>query len=508
MNVTPPEIKPWTRIFNMDAGHFDTKTAYAAANTLRLDDMNPHFWRTHDGGKTWMEIDKGIAPGAPANSIREDPRKRGLLYAATETQVWVSIDDGDNWSSLRLDMPAISVRDIEVKDDASCLCSDLVAGTHGRGFWILDDVTPLRQAAEAASTSEAYLFKPETGVRIRFGTNDPTPWPPELLAGENPPPGAIVDYYLPSAASGEVKLEFLNSEGKVIRTYSSADRAPSPDPATDPIAYNKLCQETPNAPDCGLPLYWPAPPQVLRTSAGMHRFTWDMHYDALPGSGGGRGGGTAGAVPHRTYPIVNSPWVAPGTYVVRLTADGKTQTQPITIKMDPRVKISPEVQQIFTLTTRLENDARNALSARKEALALIETLKEQPQSANKEAVLMKLEELAPSEAPSGDGAGRGGGLDGNGSAGRGGRGGGAVSGEPNLSNIAAQLVAGIMSMQGSEMPPTAAQLEACATSEAAYARLMTKWSALRASVNRPATAKTAAVPASAQRTRTSSLAQQ
>ncbi len=153
-NVTPPQIKPWTRIFNMDAGHFDTKTAYAAANTLRLDDMNPHFWRTHDGGKTWTEIDNGIAGGAVANSIREDPRKKGLLYAATDTQVWVSFDDGDNWHSLRLDMPAISVRDIEVKDDASCMCSDLVAGTHGRGFWILDDVTPLRQAAEAAAAIE------------------------------------------------------------------------------------------------------------------------------------------------------------------------------------------------------------------------------------------------------------------------------------------------------------------------------------------------------------------
>ena len=136
---------------------------------------------------------------AAANSIREDPRKKGLLYAATDTQVWVSFDDGDNWRSLRLDMPAISVRDIEVKDDESCLCSDLVAGTHGRGFWILDDVTPLRQAAEAAAASKAYLFKPATGIRIRFGTNDPTPWPPELPAGENPPPGAIVDYYLPSA---------------------------------------------------------------------------------------------------------------------------------------------------------------------------------------------------------------------------------------------------------------------------------------------------------------------
>ncbi len=125
-----------------------------------------------------------------ANSIREDPRKKGLLYAATDTQVWVSFDDGDHWHSLRLNMPAISVRDIEVKDDASCMCSDLVAGTHGRGFWILDDVTPLRQAAEAAAATNAYLFKPETGIRIRFGTNDPTPWPPELPAGENPPTGA------------------------------------------------------------------------------------------------------------------------------------------------------------------------------------------------------------------------------------------------------------------------------------------------------------------------------
>ena len=186
----------------MDAGHFDTLTAYAAANTLRIDDFNPHFWRTHDGGKTWTEINNGIAPGAVANSIREDPRKKGLLYAATDTQVWVSFDDGDHWSSLRLNMPAISVRDIQVKDDASCLCSDLVVGTHGRGFWILDNITPLRQQAELAAANGPYLYKPATGIRVRFGMNDPTPWPPELPAGENPPPGAIIDYYLPAAASG------------------------------------------------------------------------------------------------------------------------------------------------------------------------------------------------------------------------------------------------------------------------------------------------------------------
>ncbi|HVX39372.1 MAG TPA: glycosyl hydrolase, partial [Gemmatimonadaceae bacterium] len=149
-NVTPAAIKPWTRIFNVDAGHFDNGTAYIAANTMRLDDMNPHFFRTHDGGKTWTEIDNGIAPGNVANSIREDPRQKGLLYAATDDQVWVSFDDGDHWSSLRLNMPAISVRDLQLKDDSTCICSDLIAGTHGRGYWILDDVTPLRQEAAAA----------------------------------------------------------------------------------------------------------------------------------------------------------------------------------------------------------------------------------------------------------------------------------------------------------------------------------------------------------------------
>jgi photosystem II stability/assembly factor-like uncharacterized protein len=465
-NVTPPEIKPWTRIFNMDAGHYDTKTAYAAANTLRLDDMNPHLWRTHDGGKTWTEIVKGISGGAPTNSIREDPRKKGLLYASTDTQVWVSFDDGDNWHSLRLNMPAISVRDIEVKDDASCLCSDLVAGTHGRGFWILDDVTPLRQAAEAAAASSAFLFKPATGVRIRFGTNDPTPWPPELPAGENPPPGAIVDYYLPSSA-GDVKLEFLNATGKVIRTYSSTDKVMSPDPATDPVAYNKICQQDPTAADCSLPLYWPAPQQILKASAGMHRFTWDMHYDPLPGAGGGgRGGGGGGAaVPHRTYAGVNSPWVAPGTYTVRLTANGQTLTQPIVIKMDPRVKITPEVQQIFTLTTKMEDNARAATAAYKEARELVDKLK----AKGDDALLKKVEELAPAEAtPSGGG-------------GRGGRGGGGPepAAAPNLSNIASQLVASVQGMQAAEMPPTAMELQAASKAEAAYTALMAKWTALK-----------------------------
>jgi hypothetical protein len=256
----------------------------------------------------------------------------------------------------------------------------------------------------------------------------------------------------------------------VLRTYASSDPVPNPSPATDPVAYNKLCQQTPNAPDCALPLYWPAPPQVLKTAAGMHRFTWDMHYEPRPGTRG-RGFGEAGAVPHRTYPSVNSPWVAPGVYSVRLTADGKTQTQPIAIKLDPRVKITPDVQQIFTLTTRMETEARNVAAARTEALTMIEKVKSRHQAAASDALLKKLQEMAPPEPPA--------------SAGGAGFGGFGPPAEPpavapTLTNMGGQLIAAVMGMQSSEMPPTAAQLEACKKQETAYMGLMAKWSALKA----------------------------
>jgi photosystem II stability/assembly factor-like uncharacterized protein len=466
-DVTPPQIKPWTRIFNMEAGHFDTKTAYVAANTLRLDDRNPHFWRTHDGGKTWTEINNGIAPGSVSNSVREDPHKKGLLYAANDTQVWVSNDDGNHWQSLRMNMPAISVRDIEVKDDASCLCSDLVAGTHGRGFWILDDLTPLRQVAEAAAASGVYLFKPEIGIRIRSGTNDPTPWPPELLAGENPPNGAIIDYYLPTDTN-EVRMELLDATGQLLRTYSSNSPVMSPHPALDPIAYDKVCQAKPTAPDCNLPLYWPAPPDVLKTSAGMHRFTWDLRYDPIPGTtGGGRGGSGAGAVPHRTYPGANSPWVPPGAYTVRLTVNGKSTTEPIVIKMDPRVKITPEVQQIFAMTARMERSAKTAEGAYREARALLEKADG--------AFRKQIEEIAPAKPPEGEAEGSG----------RGGFGAPEPPPAATLANIGGRLVGAVMPMQASEMPPTATQLQVYEREAAAYATLMAKWGAIKAKMNGP-----------------------
>jgi photosystem II stability/assembly factor-like uncharacterized protein len=469
-NVTPTEIKPWTRIFNIEAGHFDTLTAYAAANTMRIDDWNPHFWRTHDGGKTWTEIDTGIAPGWVSNSIREDPKIKGLLYAATDTQVWVSFDDGDHWQSLRLDMPAISVRDLELKDDPSCLCADLIAGTHGRGYWILDDVTPLRDAATiraAADSGAAYLVKPAPAVRVRFGMNDPTPWPPELPAGENPPPGGILDYFLGGDASGPVTIEILDAAGGVVRTLSSTDPVRTPDPAIDPEAYNKVCQQNPNAPDCGLPLYWPAPAMVVGTKAGMHRVSWDLRYQPL-GEGGGRGGGAA--VPHRTYPSVNAPWAPPGTYSVRLSVDGKTYTQPLSLHLDPRVKTPPlGLSTLNTLTREMYTGARKLRAAAEDARALAGQL-EAAQGADAEAMKKALSDMAP---PPPAGGGRGG----FGGGGRGGRGGGGDT-TPTLDGVSAQMTAAAMAMQSADTAPTAREVAACAEARRLAAAVLAKWTKL------------------------------
>jgi photosystem II stability/assembly factor-like uncharacterized protein len=480
-NVTPPQIKPWTRIFNMDAGHFDNLTAYAAANTLRLDDMNPHFWRTHDGGKTWTEINTGIAPGAVANSIREDPRKKGLLYAATDVQVWVSFDDGDHWRSLRGNMPAISVRDITIKDDSTCLCADLVAGTHGRGFWILDDVTPLRQSAEARAAqaaNEAYLFKPITAVRVRFATNSPTPWPPELPAGENPPPGGIIDYYLSASASGPVKLDILDAAGKLIRSYSSDERALNPDPAVDPVAYDALCKRTPTAPNCGLPLYWPAPQQTLSTQAGAHRFTWDLRYNPVSddgGAGGGGGGGAGGAVPHRTYTSVNAPWAPPGSYMVRLTVNGKSYTQPLTLRLDPRVKTpAAGLAQLVSLTREMYDGAVAVHGAYLQARALVAQL-DKVSGDDVAAFKAKVDSLAP--APAGGRGGRGG-FGGGGGGGRGGRGGGPPA-PPNLESASNAMIAAAMAMQNADVTPTASQVDAVARARTQSADVMRQWNALR-----------------------------
>ena len=470
-NVTPPSIRAWTRIFNIEAGHFDNLTAYAAANTLRLDDINPHFFRTHDGGKTWTEINTGIAGGAVANAIREDPRQKGLLYAATDLQVWVSFDDGDHWQSLKNGMPAISVRDLQVKDDSTCHCADLIAGTHGRGFWILDDVTPLRQAAAARaslSSGAPYLFKPGTAVRVRFGTNEPTPWPPELPSGENPPPGAIIDYYLPRDASGEVKLEIVDAGGKVVRSYSSTEPVFDPDPGKDMAAYDQVCRKNPTAAYCGLPLYWPAPQYIVSTRAGMHRFSWDLRFDPVSPQDLIPAGDeeATGAVPARTYPNYNVPWVPPGRYTLRLAVEGKSYAQPIEVRLDPRVKIAPAaLAQLNALSVEMYDGAVAAHRAFNEARALAAQVASRG-GAQAEALKAELEALAPTGLQ----RTRPGGF----------RRRGAAPATPSLEAVSNALQSAAMAMQGAEVAPTAVQVAACAKAREQYVAVMARWRAAQA----------------------------
>lgn len=306
-NVTPPELTPWSKVSIIDAGH-DEHTAYAAINRIRLDDMKPHIYRTHDGGKTWKEIVNGL-PNEPVNSVREDPVRQGLLYCGTETAVYFSEDDGDHWSPLRLNMPATSIRDLVVHDD------DLVVGTHGRSFWILDDIAPLRQMP--LSWSEPVLFRPADNYLVEWDRNTDTPLPPEEPAGKNPPEGAGIDYWLPATA-GEVTLELLDSGGKAIAKFTSKDGPVTIDPKSLTVM-----------------LEWARPPQVLAKTAGAHRFFWNMRVAA--GGGGRRGGGLGmAAIWHDTPYGARGPFVAPGEYTVRLTVDGNKLEQKINLKADPR----------------------------------------------------------------------------------------------------------------------------------------------------------------------------
>ncbi len=308
-NVTPSSITSWSKISIMDAGHFDVNTAYAAVNRIRCDDMHPYIYKTTAGGKKWKEIVNGL-PNDPINVVREDSQTKGLLFAGSETATYVSFDDGEHWQSLRLNMPASSIRDLIIKDD------DIVVATHGRGFWILDDITPLRQLTGQLRNQSTILFKPQTATRVRWNMNTDTPLPQEEPAGQNPPDGAIIDYYLNENAK-EVTLEIMDAKGNLIRKYSSDD-----------TAYK--------IPPVDIPLYWIRPQQILSAQKGSHRFLWDMHYapfDVPPSY-------PIAAIYRNTAPRETAPWVMPGNYSVKLTVDGKSFVQTFKVRMDPRVKTS------------------------------------------------------------------------------------------------------------------------------------------------------------------------
>jgi photosystem II stability/assembly factor-like uncharacterized protein len=363
-DITPKELTSWSKVTQISASHFDEQTAYASVSRFRINDMHPYIYRTHDGGKSWALITAGLPDFGPADTVREDPVRKGLLFAGTENAVWVSFDDGNRWQSLQLNLPRTSMRDLWIHDD------DLIVATHGRGFWILDDIAPLREASAALANS-VHLFKPAPAYRIQRDTYTDTPLPPDEPVGANPPDGAIFDYYLPTAAS-TVALEILDGQGKLVRRFSNTDKPE--------ITEEELQKQL-------IPLYWVRAPRQLSTAAGMHRLVWDLHYPAPASS---RHDYPISAVPHDTPRLPLGPTILPGSYTIRLTVDGKTSTAPLAVKMDPRVKTpAAGLQKKFQAETRMASvmtESAQALLQGGSIRAQLEKLNTQENAQTKDAV--------------------------------------------------------------------------------------------------------------------------
>ena len=345
-NISPPGLQKFAEVTMVEASHFDPATAYVSVDNHQGNDFRPHIFRTKDYGKSWQEVVAGIPDFSFVKVVREDPKRQGLLYAGTETGVFVSFDDGDHWSSLQQNMPTVSVRDMVVHDD------DLVAATYGRAFWILDDLTPLRQLNENIASSSAYLFHPATAIRVRNDMNQDTPLPPEMPAGDNPPTGAVIDYYFKSAPSGDITIAIYDREGHLVRELSSkpeAVRAEEPPP---------------------VPNYWLYHPTPLPKNAGLNRYVWDLRYAAPH------------AVQH-TYPISalyesthaepQGPFVVPGNYGVRLTVEGRTYSQGLRVEMDPRVNVdAPTLKQQLAFGQQLDRLISLSYAYHEQAAKLLE----------------------------------------------------------------------------------------------------------------------------------------
>ncbi len=436
-NVTPPGMTAWSKVTQITASHFDDVSAYASVSRFRINDLHPYIYRTHDGGKTWEPIVNGLPDDSPVNTVREDPYRKGLLFAGTETDVWVSFDDGGHWQSLQLNLPHTSMRDLWMHGH------DLIVATHGRSFWILDDVTPLEQLSASTEASEATLFKPETAIRVRRDTNTDTPLPPDVPTGKNPPAGAILDYDLRQPAAGAVTLEILDSQGNLVRRYSSNEK---------PHATMAELQNT-----LVIPLYWVRKPKILSTTAGMHRWVWDLHYTTpkalhydYPIS----------AVPHDTPRDPRGPRALPGEYTVRLTVDGKAYTQPLTVEMDPRVKTPfPALEQQFNMETHLASMMTENTEAIQEARSLQKQLGSQvPKAASDSVAAFKKKLAALMGGPSGMF--------------------GPVSTQLTLGRLAGEVGSLYGSVDSADAAPTAAQTAGLATVEHDFSSVMTRWHGL------------------------------
>ena len=357
-NITPPSLTPWSKITQISASHFDDNTAYVSVSRFRIDDLHPYIYRTHDGGTTWQPIAAGLPQDSPVNTVREDPIRKGLLFAGTETAVWASIDDGDHWLPLQYNLPHTSMRDLMIQGN------DLIVATHGRSFWILDDISPLRQLAGIDPQTTPILFKPGEAYRVRRSTYTDTPMPPDEPAGENPPDGAVIDYVLPASVQGPVTLEILDGGNKVVRRYSSTDAPES--------TQQQLTKQL-------IPLYWLRMPKTLLASAGMHRWVWDLRYAPPTAT---RYEYPISAVPHDTPRTPQGALVLPGVYQVRLTVDNNTLTAPLTVKMDPRVEAShADLESLFRLEYQLYGIVSSSSEAALEARSIHEQIEKLSASA-------------------------------------------------------------------------------------------------------------------------------
>jgi hypothetical protein len=308
-DVTPKGLSDWSKIAMIEASRFDPAVAYVAVDRHRLEDQAPYLYRTRDYGKTWQPIESGIGATSFVNAIREDASQRGLLFAGTELGVYVSFDDGNHWQPLQLNLPVTSVRDLTIHGE------DLVIATHGRAFWILDNITPLRQVAAPGHTARTALYRPATAVRVDNDVFLGSPFPPEEPMAKNPPDGGMIDYYL-AAKAGAVTLEILDPSGRVVRHYSSGASMNDKRPPL-PIAER-----------------WFPKPVMLESVAGMHRFVWDLRWNSS---------GTGEEFEDEGYGAPRGPKVVPGTYKVKLTVDGTNYTEPMTVAMDPRSKATSAV---------------------------------------------------------------------------------------------------------------------------------------------------------------------
>ena len=316
-DVTPPALAPWSKVTQIEASHSDAATAYVAVSRLRVDDLHPYAYRTRDGGRSWQSIAAGLPEDAPVNAVREDPLRPGLLFAATERAVWVSFDSGDHWDSLQANLPHTSMRDLAIQG------ADLIVATHGRAFWVLDDITRLREL-KPARLAGAFLVPPAPAVRVQRSTWSDTPIPPDEPLAANPPDGAVLEYFLPREARGPVVLEVLDASGEVVRRYASDD---PPSPTAEELGRQLI------------PPYWVAAPRALARSAGMHRWVWDLRY--APPLTGSRGYPIS-AVPHATPREPFGPVAVPGRYTVRVTVDGQRLEAPLELRPDPRVALAAD----------------------------------------------------------------------------------------------------------------------------------------------------------------------